>query len=170
MNLPGKDRNLMPAIPAKSKRSRDSEVPGFYPFCTLPIEDAERMLKLKQMQQLVKQNFIDSGTTSANRHAKNKIFGRSFENHLSPHIFKQVFSDAMLDAPDMASLYYPRTDSLLIGLFNKQTPQAAKTESSAASKDIGVDLDGQRNWRAAYRVMPDFQNWVEYFAEEIVFE
>ena len=76
----------------------------------------------------------------------------------------------MLDAPDMASLYYPRTDSLLIGLFNKQTPQAAKTESSAASKDIGADLDGQRNWRAAYRVMPDFQNWVEYFAEEIVFE
>ena len=47
MNLPGKDRNLMPAIPAKSKRSRESEMPGFYPFCTLPIEDAERMLKLK---------------------------------------------------------------------------------------------------------------------------
>ena len=122
------------------------------------------------MQQLVKQNFIDSGTSSANRHAKNKIFARSFENHLSPQIFKQVFSDAMLDEPDMASLYYPRTDSLLLGLYNKQTPQAAKTDKATNHSNVGVDLDGQRNWRAAYRVMPDFQNWVEYFAEEIVFE
>lgn len=48
LNLPGQDRNLMPAIPTKSQRTRDSENPGFYPFCTLPITDAERMLLLKQ--------------------------------------------------------------------------------------------------------------------------
>lgn len=48
LNLPGKDRYLMPAISTKSKRTRDSENPGFYPFCTLPITDAERMLLLKQ--------------------------------------------------------------------------------------------------------------------------
>lgn len=48
LNLPGKDRYLMPAIPTKSKRNRDAENPGFYPFCTLPITDAERMLLLKQ--------------------------------------------------------------------------------------------------------------------------
>ena len=59
LNLPGKDRHLMPAIPAKSKRSRDAENPGFYPFCILPIADAERMLLLKQLQMLVKSNFID---------------------------------------------------------------------------------------------------------------
>ena len=47
LNLPGKDRHLMPAIPAKSQRIRDAENPGFYPFCTLPIADAERMLMLK---------------------------------------------------------------------------------------------------------------------------
>lgn len=49
LNLPGKDRHLMPGIPAKSKRARDAENPGFYPFCTLPIADAERMLLLKQL-------------------------------------------------------------------------------------------------------------------------
>ena len=48
LNLPGKERHLMPAIPTKSQRLRSSENPGFYPFCTLPISDAERMLLLKQ--------------------------------------------------------------------------------------------------------------------------
>ena len=48
LNLPGKDRNLMPPIPTKSQRAREFENPGFYPFCTLPVNDAERMLLLKQ--------------------------------------------------------------------------------------------------------------------------
>ena len=39
----------MPAIATKSKRIRDAESPGLYPFCTLPIVDAERMLMLKQL-------------------------------------------------------------------------------------------------------------------------
>lgn len=59
LNLPGKNRHLMPAIPAKSQRKRDAENAGFYPFCQLAITDAERMLMLKQLQQLVKSNFID---------------------------------------------------------------------------------------------------------------
>ena len=118
-NLPGKDRHLMPAIPAKSKRSRNAENPSFYPFCTLPIQDAERMLLLKQLQQLVKSNFIDQGLSAEQRHTKNKVFQRSFENYMTPEIFRQVFNDALLDKPEMASLYYPRTDSLLIALFNR---------------------------------------------------
>ena len=50
----------------------------------------------------------------------------------------------MLDEPDMASLYYPRSDALLIGLYNKQTPQAAKNDKASTSKgpSVGVDLDG----------------------------
>ena len=67
LNLPGKDRHLMPAIPTKSGRVRDAENPGFYPFCTLPITDAERMLLLKQFQQLIKQNFIDQGAKAEKR-------------------------------------------------------------------------------------------------------
>ena len=44
----------MPAIPTKSNRQRSAENPSFYPFCTLPITDAERMLLLKQFQQLIR--------------------------------------------------------------------------------------------------------------------
>lgn len=48
LHLPGKERHLMPKVPTKSERTRNSENPAFYPFCTLPHEDAERMLMLKQ--------------------------------------------------------------------------------------------------------------------------
>ena len=50
----------MPTIPAKSKRARDSENPQFYPFCTLSHDEAERVLMLRAMQQLVRSNFIDN--------------------------------------------------------------------------------------------------------------
>jgi len=30
---------------------------------------------------------------------------------MKPQIFKQVFAEALLDEPDMASMYYQRTDS-----------------------------------------------------------
>ena len=45
---------------------------------------------------------------------------------MKPEIFRQVFNDAMLDKPEMATLYYPRTDSLLVTLFNR----ASKKEAS----------------------------------------
>jgi hypothetical protein len=50
LNLPGKNRHLMPAISAKSKRLRDGENPQFYPFCTLSHEEAERVLMLRALQ------------------------------------------------------------------------------------------------------------------------
>jgi hypothetical protein len=34
-------------------------------------------------------------------------------------IFSQVYADALLDDPEITSIYYPRTDSLLVALFNK---------------------------------------------------
>jgi len=57
--LPGKNRYMMPPYPQKSKRLRDFENPQFYPFSTLPIEDAERTLQLKQLQRLIKSEKID---------------------------------------------------------------------------------------------------------------
>jgi hypothetical protein len=33
-----------------------------------------------------------------------------------------------------------------------------------------LDADGERKWRAAYKVLPDFENWLAYFADEIVLE
>jgi hypothetical protein len=44
LQVPGCDRHMMPAVPQKSERLRNLENPQFYPFSTLPIEDAERML------------------------------------------------------------------------------------------------------------------------------
>ena len=46
--VPGADRNMMPSVPTKSIRMRDMEKPQMYPFCTLPVEDVERGLVLKQ--------------------------------------------------------------------------------------------------------------------------
>ena len=91
---------------------------------------------------------------------------------MTPDIFRQVFSDAILDEPDTATLYYPRTDALLVALYNKTTkkaPAASSKPTSAPPADPN-EPDGERSWRAAYRVMPDFQNWITFFADEIVFE
>jgi hypothetical protein len=37
LKLPGFNRNLMPAVPTKSQRLREAEMPQFYPFSTMPI-------------------------------------------------------------------------------------------------------------------------------------
>ena len=73
---------------------------------------------------------------------------------MSPTILKQVLSEALLPEPDMATLYYPRDDSLLLALYNKSSPSET--------------ADGARSWTAAYRVMPDFENWLQYFSEQVV--
>jgi hypothetical protein len=44
---------------------------------------------------------------------------------MKPEIFRQVFNDALLDKPEIATLYYPRTDSLLVTLFNKASKKEA---------------------------------------------
>ena len=77
---------------------------------------------------------------------------------MTPEIFRQVFSDALIDEPDAASLYYPRKDALLVALYNKTTrkvPQAGSKPTSPGATDSS-EPDGERAWRAAYRVMPDF--------------
>jgi hypothetical protein len=135
LNLPGKDRNLMPPLPSQSKRQRDAENPAFYPFCTLPHEEAERMLVLKHFQQLIRSNFIDHGQSLMARHSKFKVFERTYENHMSPEIFRQVFATALLDEPDQASLYYPRSDSLLVALFNKGN---RSNPNSHSKKDLRI--------------------------------
>ena len=48
--LPGCNRFMMPDVPSKSERLRKFENPQFYPFSTLPIEDAERTMQLKAFQ------------------------------------------------------------------------------------------------------------------------
>lgn len=93
--LPGCDRCLMPAVPAKSQRLRDFENPQFYPFSTLPIEDAERTMQLRAFQQLLKSHGIDEAAKPKERLAKNKIFERKYDEYLEPDIFRQVLQDAL---------------------------------------------------------------------------
>ena len=78
---------------------------------------------------------------------------------MTPEILRQVLAEALLQEPDVASLYYPRDDSLLLALYNKVR--------SERNKDT---VDGERQWRAAYRVMPDFENWVKFFSDDMVVE
>ena len=68
-----------------------------------------------------------------------------------------MLAEALLQEPDVASLYYPRDDSLLVALYNKVRGDHSR-----------LTVDGERQWRAAYRVMPDFENWVNFFSENVV--
>ena len=151
LSIPGVDRHLMPSIPSKSKRVRDSENPVFYPFCTLSHEEAERVMTLRALQQMVRMNSIDKQSTSDAKHSKYKVFERCFENHMKPEIFRQVFSEAQLDDPEVASMYYQRNDSLIVALYHKNSQGNSQPQIS-----MGDNLDGDRTWRAAYRVLPDF--------------
>jgi hypothetical protein len=56
-------------------------------------------------------------------------------------------------------MYYQRSDSLLVALYNKALMSDDNEEQI---------IDGQREWRAAYRVMPDFENWIKYFSDSML--
>lgn len=56
----------------------------------------------------------------------------------------------MLDKPEMASLYYARTDSLLVALFNRvcKKEENMATESTVDVPEfyLGEDFDGETKW------------------------
>lgn len=79
---PGAHRYMMPEVPMKSLRLRNHENPQFYPFSTLPIEDAERTMQLKALQGIIKGNGIDEGLKSKERHGRHKIFERKYDQYL----------------------------------------------------------------------------------------
>ena len=68
---------------------------------------------------MLKANFIDEGQSHENKHTKYKAFERNYEQHMDPEILRQVLAEAFLKEPDVASLYYPRSDKLLLALYNK---------------------------------------------------
>lgn len=108
--LPGCNRFMMPDVPTKSKRLRDFENPQFYPFSTLPVEDAERTMQLKAFQQLIKSNGLDEGAKPKDRLSKLKVFERKYDQYLEEDIFRQVFQRALLQDPDLSTYYYERSD------------------------------------------------------------
>jgi len=159
--LPGKDRTMMPPYAQKSKRLRDFENPQFYPFSTLPIEDAERTLQLKQLQKLIKQEKIDEGAAIKERLGKHKIFERKYDQYFTQDIMSQVLQEALRQDPDVTAGYYARTDSLLLILHNKINNQ--KRASDNLDKAHGL-----KTWTADVRVMPSFQNWIGHYEKTLV--
>lgn len=81
---------------------------------------------------------------------------------MSQDILRQVLAEALMKEPDVATLYYPRNDSLLVCMYNK-----IKQQHEEGGEDWNKPHN-EREWRAAYRVMPDFDNWVKYFSDDLV--
>jgi len=54
LRIPGVDRTNMPFYPEKSKIKRDAEKPEVYPFCTIPVEEFERAMLLKTIEDQFK--------------------------------------------------------------------------------------------------------------------
>ena len=79
--VPGRNRHMMPPISAKSKRLRGFENPQFYPFSTLPIEDAERTMQLRAIQRIIRSEKIDEEQKigTRDRLGKNKVFERKYD-------------------------------------------------------------------------------------------
>lgn len=139
---------MMPPVPQKSKRLRDFENPQFYPFSTLPIEDAERTMQLKQLQRLIKSEKIDEGGQGFNKLSKYRVFERKFDQYFSKDNMSQVLQEALITDPDMAANYYARTDQLLLILYNKIN---GKRSAENLEK-----IHSTKTWRADFRVMPNF--------------
>lgn len=77
---------------------------------------------------------------------------------MNDEIMGQVIADALLQDPEIATLYFPRDDKLLVALFNK----------TLTNKPDELAFDGLREWTAANRVMPDFEHWLKSFADQVV--
>ena len=159
--LPGCARHAMPEVPSKSERLRNIENPQFYPFSTLPIEDAERMMQLRDFSALMRQNNVYENQMGKDKQARNKVFERKYDEYLEPDNFRQVVQKALLFDPDVSTAYYPRTDKLLLLLHNKVNGSKRHSENKEKPHSI-------RRWKTSDRVMPDFQSFIDNFAPNCI--
>ena len=141
--VPGAGRTFMPPVPEKSKRLRDAERPDIYPFCSLPIEDVERGLKLQAMEEMMQ---------SREPELVWDFLEMSFEERLRKDTLIERISGLLLLEPDLIQKYFSRDDSLLLAIYFK-TPRSRVV---------------RKQWTSVYRVMPDFQNWIEHFTPDFI--
>ena len=90
--VPGKDRHMMPPCSAKSSRVRGFENPQFYPFSTLPVEDAERTMQLRAIQKVIRSEKIDEEQKIGTRErlGKNKVFERKYDQYFSKDLMPSI--------------------------------------------------------------------------------
>ena len=77
-------------------------------------------------------------------------FFDQFEEKLSKKALLHQLGEAFLWNPDYVQKYYTRDDALILSVYNK----------------IHKDRQYESEWKAPYRVMPDFQNWSTEFDED----
>ena len=141
LRTPGIDRTNMPSVSEKSRLRGEAEIPELYPFSTIPIEELERALMLKTLEEQFQSKEPDFNWN---------LFDRSIEERFPKRALIQELSDALLWEPDTISKYFARDDSLLLAIYQK----------------VPSDKSYSRQWKAPYKSMPDFSNWLEYFSKE----
>lgn len=114
---------------------------------------------MKQLQRVIKSEKIDEGGQGFNKLSKYRVFERKFDQYFSKDNMSQVLQEALMMEPDISTNYYARTDQLLLVLYNKVN---GKRSSENLDKVHSV-----KNWRAEYRVMPNFQNWMKQYSKSI---
>ena len=77
-------------------------------------------------------------------------FLHPFEEKLNESSMQQTLANLFLWNPDVITKYYSWDDALLMAVYNK----------------IHKERQYESDWRAPYRVMPDFQNWATCFDED----
>lgn len=141
LKTPGIDRTGMPSVSEKSRLRREAETPELYPFSTIPIEELERALMLKSLEEQFQSKEPDFNWN---------LFDRSIEERFPKKALIQELSDALLWEPDTISKYFSRDDSLLLAIYQK----------------LPSDKSYTKQWKASYKSMPDFGNWLEYFSKD----
>jgi len=141
LKTPGVDRTSMPNFAEKSSLKRVAEMPEIYPFSTIPVEELERAMLLKTLED----QFI-----SKEPDFQWNFFDRCIEEKYNNKTLIQELSDALLWEPDMISKYFSRDDCLLLGIYQK----------------MPVDKSYNKQWKASYKSLPDFSNWLEFFSKE----
>ena len=141
LRTPGVGRCEMPSVSEKSQLRRNAEIPEMYPFSTVPVEELERAMLLKAIEDQFKSKEPDFTWDFLERSIEEKYTRRSLVQELS---------DVLLWEPDTILKYYSRDDSLLLGIYQK----------------LPVDKSYNKQWKAQYKSMPDFANWLEHFNKD----
>lgn len=141
LRTPGIERCEMPSVSEKSKLKREAESPEIYPFATVPVEELERAMMLKALEDQFRSKEPDFTWDFLDRSIEEKYNRRSLVQELS-HL--------LLWEPDTILKYYSRDDSLLLGIYQK----------------LPVDKSYNKQWKAQYKSMPDFSNWLEHFNKD----
>ena len=131
----------MPSVSEKSLLRRNAEIPGIYQFSTAPVEELERAMLFKAIEDQFKSEEPDFTWD---------FLKRCIEEQNTHRSLVQELSDVLLWEPDTILKYYSRDDSLLLGIYQK----------------LPVDKSYNKKWKAQYKLMPDFANWLKHFNKD----